>query len=421
MRALASPSIAWETGDMVDIANTAPARRSLMNEFVASPPRTLHRAAALASLDPDQWRSLADRAVEPNGYYLADWELALDATARGRTHASALTARSDFSSGETGAETLIGLIPAISAWRAYRIPLPLLVSADPYGTLCTPLLDRDRTDQAAGTLLREARALGQRALILRNVTLDGAAVKAFTVALEPDGLQPHRLHGHARACLDATRDPEELLREALGAKKLKELRRQRNRLAEHGEVSFQVARAAAEVATALETFLALEASGWKAQRGTALIQHDGDAAFIRRAAPALAERGQCEIVTLRAGPTPVAAAIVLRHQDRAFYFKLGVDERFAKFSPGVQLTLDLTRHLCADPAITMADSTADPGHPMIDPIWRGRLVIGDVLIPLRRRDPVVSLARAAITLRKLVREPVRRAVHILRERQEKKA
>ena len=52
-----------------------------------------------------------------------------------------------------------------------------------------------------------------------------------------------------------------------------------------------------------------------------------------------------------AGDTPVAAAIVLRHQDRAFYFKLGVDERFAKFSPGVQLTLDLTRHLCADPAI----------------------------------------------------------------------
>ena len=64
---------------------------------------------------------------------------------------------------------------------------------------------------------------------------------------------------------------------------------------------------------------------------------------------ALAETGQCEIVTLRAGATPVAAGIVLRHQDRAFFFKLGIDERFAKFSPGVQLTLDLTRHLCADP------------------------------------------------------------------------
>ena len=71
------------------------------------------------------------------------------------------------------------------------------------------------------------------------------------------------------------------------------------------------------------------------------------------------------------------------------YFKLGVDERFAKFSPGVQLTLELTRHLCADPAIALADSTANPDHPMINPIWRGRLAIGDVLIPLYRRDPAL--------------------------------
>jgi hypothetical protein len=85
----------------------------------------------------------------------------------------------------------------------------------------------------------------------------------------------------------------------------------------------------------------------------------------------------------------------------------------------VQLTLDLTRHLCADPAIRLADSTADADHPMINPIWRGRLAIGDVLIPLRRRDPVVSAIHAALTLRTLVREPARRAIRFIRERQEK--
>ena len=34
---------------------------------------------------------------------------------------------------------------------------------------------------------------------------------------------------------------------------------------------------------------------------------------------------------------------------------------------------------------------------MINPIWRGRLAIGDVLIPLRRNDPVVALIDAAMT------------------------
>jgi len=304
-------------------------------------------------------------------------------------------------------------------WRAYKIPLPALVSADPYGTLCTPLLDREFAEEAVTGIMRQARQAGAHALIFRAIPLDGAAMKAFTEVLRRGGMQPMVLQSHVRACLDATGDADDLLREALGAKKLKELRRQRNRLAEHGAVEFDVARTPAEIVTSVETFLTLEASGWKGQRGTALSQDEGDAAFVRRATSALAETGQCEIVTLRAGETPVAAAVVLRHQDRAFYFKLGVDERFAKFSPGVQLTLELTRYLCADPAIHLVDSTAAPDHPMINPIWRGRLAIGDVLIPLRRGDPVVPLIRAALRLRGAIREPVRRIVHFVRSRKEK--
>jgi hypothetical protein len=239
-------------------------------------------------------------------------------------------------------------------------------------------------------------------------------MKAFTMALRQDGLQPIVLHSHLRACLDARREADEVFRDALSAKKLKELRRQRNRLAEHGEVRFTVARTTEEVAQAVEVFLALEASGWKGERGTALRQREGDLSFIRSATRGLSETGQCEIVTLHAGETPVAAAVVLRHQDRAFYFKLGIDERFAKFSPGVQLTLDLTRHLCADAVLATADSTASADHPMINPIWRGRLKIGDVIIPLRRNDPVVSAIRAALTARHRLRELVRAAVHRLR-------
>jgi CelD/BcsL family acetyltransferase involved in cellulose biosynthesis len=366
---------------------------------------------ALSSIANDRWQALAADACEPNAFYLPDWALAIDALAHGRTGLSALTAWRDM----PGPARLIGLMPVISLWRASKIPLPALVSADVYGTVGTPLLDIAAADQAARKLMRQAHSAGARALILRNVALDGAAMKTLTRVLEKDGLRPAVLHAHARACLDATRDADDLLRDALGAKKLKELRRQRHRLAEHGEVTFDMARTPDDVSRALEIFLKLEASGWKAGRGTALLQQEGDAAFIRRAAATLAVHTQCEIATLRAGATPVAAAIVVRHQDRAFYFKLGIDERFAKFSPGVQLTLDLTRHLCADPAIALVDSLAAPDHPMINPIWRGRLAIGDVLIPLARRDPMVALIHAALMLRQGIRAPLRRAVGLLRE------
>jgi CelD/BcsL family acetyltransferase involved in cellulose biosynthesis len=394
---------------VAEIAEPAVVRRASIQD--ASDSRAL---PLLTDISVAQWRTLAARAVEPNGYYQPDWELAVNASARNRTGASALNASSD-------AGGLTGLLPVISMQRAYNIPLPALVGAEPYGTLCTPLLDGDMPEDAALRLLQQARQSGAHALILQTVSLDGPAMKAVTAVLRRQGLRPRVLKSYVRASLDATGDADELLRDALGAKKLKELRRLRNRLAEHGALDFNVARRTQDVAAALETFLKLEASGWKGKRGTALLQHDGDAAFIRRATVALADTGQCEIVTLRAGATPVAAAIVLRHQDRAFYFKLGIDERFAKYSPGVQLTLDVTRHLCADPAIASADSTASPDHPMIDPIWRGRFAIGDVLIPLRKNDPVVVLIHAAFTSRQFVLEHGRRAVRFIRRRYGKSA
>jgi len=388
--------------------------RASASDAARAPAATVRDAATrlrpLTGVSVEAWRALSRRAVEPNGYYLPDWELAVNASAPGRTGASALSAWAD----TADASALIGLLPVISLWRACKIPLPALASAHPYGTLCTPPLDRDRPLDAAAGLIEVARRAGAHALLLREVSLDGPVVTAFGQILLRDGLRPHVLQSHQRACLDATREPEELLREALGAKKLKELRRLRHRLAEHGAVSLDVARSREDVTAALETFLALEASGWKGRRGTALTHNKGDAVFIRRATTALADTGQCEIITLRAGASPVASGIVLRHQDRAFFFKIGVDERLAKFSPGVQLTLELTRHLCDDPAIASADSTAAPDHPMINPIWRGRFAIGDVLIPLRKRDPLVPLIHAALAARLAALDLARRTVRGVR-------
>jgi hypothetical protein len=135
----------------------------------------------LAEISAPQWRALSTRAAEPNGYYLPDWELAINASARGRGGVFALGAWSDTTE-------LTGLMPVISMWRAYKIPLPALVSADPYGSLSTPLLDRDHAEQAAAELLQQARRAGAHALVLRDTSLDGAAMKAFTEVLRRDGI-----------------------------------------------------------------------------------------------------------------------------------------------------------------------------------------------------------------------------------------
>jgi len=381
-----------------------PARARVTTPAQLSPAR----AIPLASVPIDAWQMLGERAAEPNGYYLPEWALAENTYAARRANARALC-----SFDEHGA--LIGLIPHVSALRAYQLPLPALVTADVYPPFTLPLVDRDKTDEALSDMMQQARDSGARSLILRDTSIEGPTLQAFTRVLARTGLEPIVLRAHRRALLDATRDADTLLHEALGSKKLKELRRQRNRLGDIGEVTYKVASTVEDIVPALEVFFQLEASGWKGRRGTALSQNADNLAFIRHAVHDMAARGHCEIVSLYAGTTPVAAAMVLRHLDRAFYLKMGVDERFAKYSPGVQLTLDLTRQMCADPAIASVDSTADPGHPMIDPIWRARLAIGDVLIPLRHNDPFIPVIRAAIALRRAALLPARKAVRLLRK------
>ena len=59
-------------------------------------------------------------------------------------------------------------------------------------------------EDAAAGMLQQARQAGAHALMLRAISLDGAAMKAFTDVLRRDGMAPRVLQSHVRACLDAT-------------------------------------------------------------------------------------------------------------------------------------------------------------------------------------------------------------------------
>jgi len=367
-----------------------PIHRVVMAERESAPARL----TALASLPVDAWESLAAHAIEPNACYLPAWALAVAHHARGRGDALALAAFDC-----AAPDRLTGLMPVRWAKRALSLPVPLLVSWNAYAPFSVPLLDRDCAVHAAGAMIDAARTAGARALLLQSVATGGPAYAALRAALHQRSLKPDVMRSFRRAALDARQNEDTVLREALSAKKLKELRRQRNRLEDAGPVTFEIASTPEQIGPALEAFLALEAAGWKGQRGTALVQDHGDAAFIREAATALAARGQFEIVSLMRGGATLASGLMLRDAGRAFFFKIAMDETQARTSPGMQLTLDLTTHLCADGAIVFADSTADGEHPMIDHVWRERIEIADVFVPLSPRDPYALAIRALVAAR----------------------
>lgn len=362
-------------------------------------------ATALADIAPEAWAALASRAIEPNAYFLPAWARAVDAHAKGRTGAMALAAWD-------ADKRLIGLAPVVSAWRAYRLPLPLLVSHEAYGVLGTPLVDRDRASDAVAALLAAARARGAHALLLRDIPADGAAMNAIRATLAREGMRARAVRRYQRSLLDASAPatpPDAVETTGLMPKSLmsKSQRRMRARLAEGGKVSLALARKPDEISSALEEFLALEAGGWKGKRGTALASSEGDAAFIREAVPALAATGNCEIAVLRQGGTPVAAGILPRHLDRGYFFKIGIDERFAAASPGTQLMAEVTHRFRADPGIAAADSTEPAANGPISTLWSGRMRMADMLVPLRPRDPLFPVIRLVLLARAAVRELAR--------------
>ncbi len=374
------------------------APRSLTHEFVDAD-----------AVPVERWEELAARAVEPNIFYEPAWLRAVSNHARDYRDARMLLAWDG-----PAKKRLLGLMPVWTAWRALKLPLPVLVAWQPYAPLRTPLLDREMLDAAAHGLIDAAIAAGAQALFLPQQALDGPALRSFWRALKKRGLSCSMQNRRQRARLNADADADTLLLGSLGAKKMKELRRQRKRLADHGEVSLKVFDKPTEVHAALERFLALEASGWKGKRGTALVQNAGDAAFIREAAKDLAERGEFEVLSLDIGERTAASCLVIKGEKQAYFFKLAHDETEAKNSPGVQITLDLTRHLCADRKIEEVDSTADSNHPMIDRIWRDRLAFGDVFAPLTKSKFRIGAIHLAIRARAGLHDRMRAVVHKLR-------
>jgi len=163
------------------------------------------------------------------------------------------------------------------------------------------------------------------------------------------------------------------------------------------------------VAAALGDFLALEAGGWKGRAGTATADRDDLHRFLRTAVGGLAAEGKVLVNRILVDGRAIAAGIVLRSGRGAWFWKIAYDESFARFSPGVMLTVALSNELLEDAAIERADSCATENHPMIDRLWCERLALCDRLVALRPQAPFAAVRRlealrsAAIAAAKRIR------------------
>jgi len=360
-----------------------------------------------------EWQSLAARALAPNVFLEPAFALAAAPVFGADVGAGLVWSRASPC-------RLMGFFPARIERRRYGIAVPLLVGwTHPFGPLGTPLVDRDA---GAAVISAWFDHLASRPdlpdlLLMPFLPVAGPIAQAFATALTQRDGKCMALAGHQRALLAPAGTREHYLDHAIGAKKRKELRRQRKRLAEAHALVSSTVREPAAMAAALGDFLSLEAAGWKGRAGTAARSDERIRTFLENAVTGLAREGKARISRLRAGGRPIAAIVTLQSGATAWCWKIAYDEAFARFSPGVLLLLEETQALLDDPGIACADSCATADHPMIDHVWRERVGLADRLV---RLGPQGELAFAFVcTLEHLRRAAIaglKRARELLRAR-----
>jgi CelD/BcsL family acetyltransferase involved in cellulose biosynthesis len=268
-----------------------------------------------------------------------------------------------------------------------------------YAALPALAFDRDALTAALTAIAGLLRAQTRLAGIVWPFVEEGGALQ---VALAAAGLPLASMGRTRRAALrlsgaaafDASLDPKRRTKWA----------RQARKLATRGRLETQ---------PNAEAFFEVERKGWKGARGSALADDPARLAFARAALAGFDADGRLDALTLTLDGAPIAAGLVVKAGERAFYWKTAYDEAYAEASPGVQLTLAHSRILAQTPGLALVDSCAVEDHPMIGRVWGDALEFEDVamgLTPGSERPLEIwgALARARDGLKLRVKRALRR-------------
>jgi CelD/BcsL family acetyltransferase involved in cellulose biosynthesis len=348
------------------------------------------RAAMLATCD--ELDTLARDGLEPN-VFQESWMLA--AAIRGYLPLDAF-----FAEVRDGGGALKGCFPFVRERVAGVARLRLW--QPPQCFLCTPLLDREAAADVIDALLGwiERGDAPAACLDLREVRGDGPFATVLDDALHRRRWRTMR-NDHQRAFFLPQAMPTDWLR-----KQEKERARLLRRMDKLGQVRFVELRSGDDAEPWIARFLALEAAGWKGERGTALGAGTGSGAFFIEIAREAYRRERLHMLALELDGKAIAMVCDLFAGDGCFAFKTTYDERHAKHSPGVLLE---THFLCglaqAHPATRWLDSCANPKQAGILRRWPQRCTVaryrtappwrfaGLQIIALQARRMLVSALR----------------------------
>lgn len=358
-----------------------------------------------------RWAALAKRSLVANIFY--EPEYAIPARLPFGNGVRILAVHAD---GSPNAP-LLGVWPFRVARMRWGLPLPVMLGwTHPFAASGVPLLDRDRAAEALSALLGAPSSLPglPRRALMPQVPDEGPFADVLAGLQKDFGLREARTESHDRAYFTPGLAADTLAHLSSGSRS--KLRQEYRRLEKEGPVTLNAVEAPEELGSALETYLELEAKGWKGRAGTAIPESAAETEFIRGVVRNLGAEGRVRIDELKLGERVIASSITYRNGRTAWYAKISFDEDFAKNSPGSQLVVKVTEAMNADPSLGFVDSCAPPLHPLMRRFWPERMNLSHRMLELAGKDALFPLAVKLEEQRPKAREYYHAAKRWLNER-----
>lgn len=223
----------------------------------------------------------------------------------------------------------------------------------------TPLLRPERTDEAWLALLEAVGGAGTRDRVsylrLESINLDGPVEHALRNLCQDRGVGLVDLALWTRPVKLRSDGPGGRFSAAEMSKGDRRVRTYQRRLGEElGSAIRLVDRS--DDAQVIDELVRLERSGYKFATGVAVESFEGELDWLSAVCDELRQQRRLYVYTLQADEKVVAMAMYFRAGDRLLTIHKAFDEEYKKFSPGVQLDLELFAELDSRPEIQMIDS-----------------------------------------------------------------
>lgn len=244
-------------------------------------------------------------------------------------------------------DELTGLLPLLPGrYRTLRSPTN-------HETASFSPIVRD-AESAADELVERLLAIGG-SLDLSGLPVDeGTPGQRLVHAVERSGAVVLRNTRNTAPYVDVSGELEIFMR-GLSKNRRHGMKRLRNRLRDAGELAFEVRDGRENLAELLTEGFKLEAREWKLRAGSAILSHPATTRFYTSAARWAAEQGILRLIFLRLSGRPIAFGYCVEQGDCLYFLKLGMDDEYQKFGPGVLITLSLIEHAFAQPSLTRLD------------------------------------------------------------------